>query len=105
MSNEAIAKYAQVVVEITVAKGMGLIEPEHAQSLQIYPNPTMGELGIRNYELGIKDVEVFDMMGKSVYKQLSTFNSQLSTQINVSHLPAGVYFLRVGEQTVRFIKH
>jgi hypothetical protein len=99
MSNEAIVKYAQVVVEITVAKGTGMIKPEHAQSIRIYPNPTTGELGIRNYELGIKDAEIYDVMGKSVYKQLSTFNSQLSTQINVSHLPAGVYFVRITTET------
>ena len=67
--------------------------------ISIYPNPTTGELriknyelGIKNYELGIDNVEVFDIYG---IKQLSIFNFQFSTQIDISHLPAGIYFVRI----------
>jgi len=60
--------------------------------ISIYPNPTKGELGIKNYELGIDNVEVFDIYG---IKQLAIFNFQFSTQIDISHLPTGIYFVRI----------
>ena len=45
-----------------------------------------------NYELGIENVQVFYIYG---IKQLSTFNFQFSNQIDISHLPAGIYFVRI----------
>ena len=74
--------------------------PDKSNTISIYPNPTIGELRIRNYEttfgvspLGIEGVEIYDIMGK----KLSTFNYQLSTinSIDISHLPAGIYFMRI----------
>jgi len=68
--------------------------------LRIYPNPTTGELKIENGELRMENVEIFDISGKNIFNfQLSTFNS-----IDVSHLPTGIYFLRMGNRTAKFIK-
>jgi len=58
--------------------------------ITVYPNPTTGELIIENGELIIENVEVFDIYGK---KQFSTFNFQFS--IDISHLSAGVYFVKI----------
>jgi len=73
-------------------------------SIVIYPNPTTGELRIENGELRIEDVEIFDIYGR---KQLSTFSSQFPT-LNISHFPAGVYFLKIhtenGMVTKKIIK-
>ena len=95
------------------------IEPvtHHEPSdISIYPNPTTGELRIRNYELGITNyettlgvsqlgiegVEIYDIVGK---KQ-STVNCQLSTDssIDISHLPAGIYFVRITTEKGVFSK-
>ena len=38
------------------------------RSVTVYPNPTTGELRITNYELGIKNIEFFDIYGR---KQIS----------------------------------
>jgi len=60
--------------------------------IQIYPNPTTGQFTINNEQLIMNNVEVYDMVGK----KLSTENCQLKTnQIDISHLPAGVYFVRI----------
>ena len=69
--------------------------------LQIYPNPTTGQLRIINYELR-DGIEVFDVNGRCV-ETLRAASLRNGT-IDVSHLPAGVYFLRVDGQTVRFVK-
>ena len=71
---------------------------------KIYPNPTTRELRIENGELKIENVEIFDVYGRKIFNfQLSIFNS-----IDVSHLSAGVYFVKIhtaeGEVTQKVIK-
>jgi hypothetical protein len=63
-----------------------------SDELIIYPNPTTGELGIRNYELGIKEVMIYNVMGQLVFK--SPINNRQST-INISSLENGIYFVRL----------
>ena len=78
------------------------------ENITLYPNPTTGELRIENGELRIKSVGVFDVYGRNL---LTSFVSQMSpeTTINLAHLPAGIYFVKVktetGEMTQKVIKH
>jgi hypothetical protein len=73
-----------------------------ANSLQLYPNPTTGELRIKNYELQEGDkIEVYNMLGQK--QQLTTDHYQLTT-INVSHLSAGVYTVKIGGYVGKFVK-
>jgi hypothetical protein len=72
--------------------------------LKIYPNPVSGQLTIDNGELTMENVKIYDVMGRIVNNcQLSTVNCQL--KINVEFLPPGVYFLRIGNKTAKFIKN
>jgi len=41
--------------------GVETIEPA---VVKIYPNPTTGELRIKNFELGIRGIELFDVYGR-----------------------------------------
>ena len=62
-----------------------------SNTISIYPNPTTGKLKIDNGQLKIKNVELFDIYGKKILNfQFSIFNS-----LDVSHLPAGIYFVQV----------
>jgi hypothetical protein len=70
---------------------VGIDSPESMQ-LKIYPNPTTGELKVESGELKVEHIDIYDVKGR---KQLSTFNFQLSTEIDISHLPAGVYVVKV----------
>ena len=77
---------------IDVSTGMEPVETQELNTISIYPNPTSGELRIRNYELGIKDIRIFNMIGN----KLSIPDEQVAAgEINISHLPAGIYFLQV----------
>ena len=60
--------------------------------ISLYPNPTAGEFRVSGFEFRVADIQVFDIYG---IKQFSTFNFQLSTQVDISHLPAGLYFVRI----------
>jgi hypothetical protein len=73
--------------------GVGVSENE-MEDIVIFPNPTTGELGIRNYELGIRNIEVFDVYGRKL-SQISYPNSQLSYLIDIFHLQAGIYFVKI----------
>jgi hypothetical protein len=78
------------------------VEPE----ILVYPNPTTGELRITNYELGIKEVEIFDIYGKKLLSNhlIASSSNHLITSssnhlTNISHLQAGVYFLKIDTET------
>jgi sialate O-acetylesterase len=70
-------------------------------SIKIFPNPAKDELSIENGEMEIEDITITDFTGK----KLSTFNFQPSpTSIDISALPAGIYFITVGGKTQKFVK-
>ena len=61
--------------------------------INIYPNPTTGELTITNYELKIMNVDVYDVYGRKLQSKIVNLQSEIV--INISHLPAGVYFVKI----------
>jgi C-terminal processing protease CtpA/Prc len=74
---------------------VGINEIDRNVEILIYPNPTFGELRIKNYELRITDVEVFDILGR---RQRFDFaqrpNAEGEVVMNISHLSQGVYILK-----------
>jgi len=84
-------------------ESVGVVETDQEPALQVYPNPTTGELKMENGKLKINNVEIFDINGR---KQKIIFNSQFSTfnSVDISHLPAGVYFLRIDGKMVKVVK-
>ena len=100
----AVSQLLSIVIEEEDTVG---IKTPKFEAFKIYPNPTTSELRVESGELKVNSVEVFDIYGKKL-SQLSTFNSQLSTQINVSQLPAGVYIIKIqsdkGVYKQQFIK-
>jgi len=86
---------------------------------QIIPNPAKNiiELRISNFEFGIGtlsevEVVIFDIYGRKMSNISPEYNSglksQISNQIDISHLPAGIYFVKIttkaGTQTQKLIK-
>jgi len=71
--------------------------------LSVYPNPTAGELRIKSYEIGINSIEIFDMMGK-MQKVKSRKQEEGEIVIDISYLPAGVYFLQIGSRRAKIVK-
>ena len=88
------------------------VEAYRIRPIQIYPNPTTGELKIKNYELKIgiagqarndgAFVEIFDIFGRSHVSRVTCHEKE--AVINISHLPSGVYFLRIDGQIVKVVK-
>ena len=70
------------------------------KKLIIYPNPVIYELRIKNYEGG--EIQIINITGQTLLS-LPSFPSQERT-IDVSALSRGVYFLKIGNSTAKFVK-
>jgi hypothetical protein len=81
--------------------------------LRIYPNPTTGELRIEvagQARNDVVNVEIFDVFGRQM-SQISRHcgldpqpKSHISNQIDISHLPAGVYFVKIRTEAGEVVK-
>jgi len=75
-----------------------------SNSINIYPNPASNELHVTSYTLHVTDIEVFDVYGRKVeiphfvrndvIPSVAQRNAESRT-ISISHLPAGVYFVKI----------
>ena len=63
--------------------------------LSVYPNPANNVLYLTNKNNTAKDYTIFDISGKNI---ISGKISKEKSQISVSHIPAGMYFLQVNTE-------
>lgn len=100
-SNNATNKTKNIAKESTVELDV------KKQSVKLYPNPNKG---IFTINLGFENkkemtVNIYDSVGKSVYKSLGTTST---FEISLPNLISGLYFVKVTgenfEETVKFIK-
>jgi hypothetical protein len=73
------------------------------ETMDVYLNPATDELRIRNDQLREGDnVWIYNISGRCVIKTLcATFSA---TKINLARLPSGVYFVKAGNYTGKFVK-
>ena len=80
------------------------IENFELYMLKIYPNPTTGILKIENSGLRIENVTIYDVFGKIQRIE----NWKMENTIDISHLSAGIYFVKIsteaGEVTKKVLK-
>jgi hypothetical protein len=72
-----------------------------SDAIKVYPNPTNDYLKIQGFEdLNIKSAEIYDVTGKN-HQVVDVSNFQ---KIDVSQLPSGTYFLKIGDIVKKFVK-
>jgi hypothetical protein len=87
-------------------KAVGAIAPEEvadktAKNIELYPNPAVDKIVIRNLTSG-SEVFVYNQLGQ-VSKRRTAVNSSL--EINVADLKSGMYFVSVdGKSGMKFIR-
>jgi hypothetical protein len=73
---------------------------------KIYPNPTSGELRIESGKSKINNIEIFDVYGRALLSDTSLHTYE--TTIDISHLPSGMYFVKIrtvaGEVVKKMLK-
>jgi hypothetical protein len=66
--------------------------------ISLSPNPATNELRIKNAELRIGTIEIYNVFGEKVYSEQQPTLSKPETVINVSAFPTGVYFVRIADE-------
>jgi hypothetical protein len=69
-------------------------------NLKIWPNPSSDEIKIKGYKEGTKG-QIYDLRGRLIVSFVAT-ERQMSIQI--SNLSDGIYILRIGTSSTKFIK-
>jgi len=94
-------------LDLTVGN-VGIVVATHALPLRVFPNPTNGKLyvstkGRIQYAPTTTTIELFDVVGMNVgaYRIRPT---EEETVIDISHLAAGLYFLKIDGKTVKIVK-
>jgi hypothetical protein len=74
--------------------------------LRVYPNPTAGELTVAvcGERYAVSNIAIYDMYGRSQKPEVRSQKSKGEISINVEALPAGIYFLKIGEKMAKFVK-
>jgi photosystem II stability/assembly factor-like uncharacterized protein len=67
-----------------------------ATTLRVFPNPASNELQIIGSQPG--EVHLFDLMGR---ERMNAVTDGANTMLDVSHLEAGMYFLREGNESAK----
>ncbi|MBX3043733.1 MAG: T9SS type A sorting domain-containing protein [Ignavibacteriae bacterium] len=114
--NSKIAISSLSVLAEVISKNTS-VNSKEATELGIYPNPASDFITISIPEInptvnrrvdGLVDkVQIFDMLGIEVISTPSaalTPTGEGNLRIDVSHLPAGVYFIRIGTRVEKFVK-
>ncbi|MDR0206124.1 MAG: C25 family cysteine peptidase [Bacteroidales bacterium] len=79
---------------VTVVINTVGIKENQTSSINLYPNPTSGEITITNYESRITNIEIYDIYGRIVFSN-HLIASPTSHLVNVSHLQSGIYFVKI----------
>ncbi|MDR2970825.1 MAG: endonuclease/exonuclease/phosphatase family protein [Bacteroidales bacterium] len=107
-----------VSIIIRIPNNVNIADMQKRSSFFVYPNPTTGKIVVSS-EYQVVSIEVFDMIGKRQeihrYARNDGENSPPFMEgwqpqadevvINISHLPAGIYFIKVNEETTKIIKY
>jgi hypothetical protein len=68
--------------------------------LNVYPNPAMSELTITSGKK-ISSITIYDVVGRIVLERI--VNSE-KVNLDVRELNSGLYFVRINDEVVRFVK-
>lgn len=72
-------------------------EINSSSGINIYPNPARNKLAIGNGQLAIGLVSIYDATGRIVFSQEQKAKGKRQTDIDISTLMPGIYFVRVSD--------
>jgi hypothetical protein len=92
-------------ISVYICTGIGNSQVDVSE-LRVHPNPNNGEFMVELKDGLRKHVEVFDMMGRSVF---SNSTEEDAMEVNISSLVDGIYYVKVQSEEVskviKIIKH
>jgi hypothetical protein len=67
--------------------------------VNVFLDPSSGELKIKSEKVGMEAIEIFDILGEKVLSQQLMSKNQNQISVNVSRLKSGIYFYKIiGEE-------
>jgi hypothetical protein len=78
----------------TIELPSGIDEVQNAVLVKVYPNPAKDMLIVRVNKNGNNNIVITDVIGKTL-KEVNS--NELETEINVSNLPNGIYFIKLSQ--------
>lgn len=91
----------------TLSVVVALDEVLSQEGLQLWPNPTEGQLNLSIQHAGYErlKLEVFDLMGRRVeMREIELEAGENLLKLDMGHLAPGAYIIRMGEKGIRFVK-
>ncbi|MBR4804106.1 MAG: T9SS type A sorting domain-containing protein, partial [Bacteroidales bacterium] len=73
------------------------------RTINVYPNPTKGQMNVEIPDMGEATYTVYDMMGRQVLQSRTIFSANVH-QINLKSLPSGAYRLEITLNGNKYIK-
>ena len=96
LAASSLGTASQTLSETPLCFTVGGQEIASTGEIIVYPNPAVSEFRIRNSELKIESVEIYNAMGARVFNQQQTVTGKLQTIIiDVSGWSSGVYFANI----------
>jgi len=94
--------------ELSITIGtVGIVETASLPSIQVFPNPTNGQIRITGYpisDMRLSDIKIYDIVGKKQESRISEIG-QSEIVLDISHLANGLYFLKVDGKVFKIIKN
>ena len=87
------AFFIKIKTPEVLANYVSVAEQKNETSINIYPNPTTGQLTINSEQSTINNVEIFDVYGRKLLSHIANLTPH--TVLNISHLPTGIYFVKI----------
>jgi hypothetical protein len=70
---------------------------------RIVPNPAKDIVRVEGRGLSVQGVEVYDMLGRQIRVPVSVAHGlEAGLELDVRDIPEGLYYLRLGQASVRF---
>jgi Secretion system C-terminal sorting domain len=95
--HRSLSVYCDTVISIPYPES---IKQDFKLNYEIYPNPVFNDVTIRNVEFN-SSIKIYNVVGKEF--SINPIHSSNEVNINVSHLPNGIYFLKINEETHKII--
>jgi sugar lactone lactonase YvrE len=76
---------------VTIKSTLGIVNINNSSSINIYPEPATGSFTLT----GISQGQVIELYNYTGQKVLSVISHQLSTSIDISTMPDGIYLIRI----------
>jgi hypothetical protein len=88
-------------LSMVIIENVGIVEMRHATSVQVFPNPVSDELQVKLPVENDAKYSIYNVMGNIVMQ--GKLSDEISI-INVASLASGIYYLKISEQTIKFVK-